>query len=241
MPKGLIYAIVILVLLAMVPPALIARQRAITFEKPRIHIIQDMDAQIKIKAQQPSALFLDGRGMRPPVDGAIARGDLMEDEHFHKGVSGGQWASAFPRQVTVDLALLRRGQERFNIYCQPCHGMAGYGDGIVNQRAMLLMEAPLLGNGTTWVQPKSVHEPLIREQPPGQIFNSITNGIRNMAGYAAQIPTEDRWAIVAYVKALQRSQHADPADLTPQERARLGEEIPAEQVAEKLLLRLNQP
>lgn len=241
MPKGLIYATLILVLLAMVPPALIARQRAVTFSKPRIHIIQDMDDQIKFKAQNGSPLFNDGRAMRPDVEGTVARGELRADDHFDRGVSGGQWATDFPAQIMVNMDLLRRGQERFGIYCQPCHGAAGYGDGIINERAMRLMEAPMFGNGTTWVQPKSVHEAAIREQPVGQTFNSITNGVRNMAGYAAQIPTEDRWAIVAYVKALQRSQHAEPSDLTPRQRTLIGEEIEGERLIEELQKRANQP
>jgi len=129
------------------------------------------------------------------------------------------WATSFPPQVQVNLDLVYRGQDRFNIYCTPCHGYAGYGDGMVNERAMDLVNLGL--NGTTWVQPKSVHEQLIREQPVGQTFNTITNGVRNMSGYAAQIPTEDRWAIVAYVKALQRSQTADLNDLPPDQRTNL--------------------
>ncbi len=225
MPKWLVVITMLLVVLAMIPPALIARQRAVPFTKSRIHIIQDMDAQLKFKAQNPNTLFNDGRSMRPPLEGVIARGDLMEDAHYYKGVVGSEWATTFPAQIPVTINLLRRGQERFNIYCQPCHGIAGYGDGIVNQRAMELMNAPLLGNGTTWVQPKSIHEEAIREQPVGQIFNSITNGIRNMSGYASQIPVEDRWAIVAYAKALQRSQHARETDLSPRERAELGDPI----------------
>ena len=130
MPKALIYIAFILLLLAMLPPAIIARQRSVTFTKPRIHIIQDMDDQIKIKAQNPSLLFNDGRGNRPPVKGAIARGERMEDEHFHMGVQNGAWATVFPSQITVDMDLLRRGRERFDIYCRPCHGASGYGDGI---------------------------------------------------------------------------------------------------------------
>ncbi|MCZ6835580.1 MAG: cytochrome c [Planctomycetota bacterium] len=241
MPKAFIYATLILVLLAMVPPAIIARQRAVTFTKPRIHLIQDMDDQIKLKAQNASPiapngkpLFYDGRAMRYDVDGTVARGELRADDHFDRGVSNGQWATSFPSQIVVDMDLLKRGQERFEIYCQPCHGSAGYGDGIVNERAMQLMEAPAFSHGTTWVQPKSVHEAAIRLQPVGQIFNSITNGVRNMAGYAAQIPTADRWAIVSYIKALQRSQHADPSDLSPQQRAQLGDEINADELLEKL-------
>ncbi len=240
MPKSLIYITFILVLLAMLPPAIIARQRAVTFTKPRIHIIQDMDDQIKIKAQNTSLLFNDGRGNRPPVEGVIARGELMADEHFYQGVENGAWATTFPRQITVDMGLLRRGQERFGIYCQPCHGTAGYGDGIVNRRAMQLMDSPLLGNGTTWVQPKNMHEQAIREQPIGQTFNSITNGVRTMSSYAAQIPVEDRWAIVAYVKALQRSQHAQLSDLTPQEQSSLGAEIAADQLVDELKIRSNE-
>lgn len=225
MTKWFVSISLLLVCLAMIPPALIARQRAVTFTKPRIHIIQDMDAQLKFKAQNPNTLFNDGRSMRPPLEGVIARGDLMEDAHFYKGVVNDEWAATFPARIPVTLDLVRRGQERFNIYCQPCHGIAGYGDGIVNQRAMRLMDAPLLGNGTTWVQPKSVHEEAIREQPVGQIFNSITNGVRNMSGYASQVPTADRWAIVAYVKALQRSQHARETDVSERERAGLGDPI----------------
>lgn len=225
MTKWFLSISMILVCLAMIPPALIARQRAVTFTKPRIHIIQDMDAQLKFKAQNPNMLFNDGRSMRPPLEGVIARGELMEDAHFYKGVINDEWATTFPTRIPVTLDLVRRGQERFNIYCQPCHGIAGYGDGIVNQRAMRLMDAPLLGNGTTWVQPKSIHEEAIREQPVGQLFNSITNGVRNMSGYASQIPTEDRWAIVAYAKALQRSQHARETDVSDRERAGLGEPI----------------
>lgn len=223
MSKWLVSISLFLVCLAMIPPALIARQRAIPFSRPRIHIIQDMDAQLKFKAQNPNPLFNDGRSMRPPLEGVIARGELMEDAHFYKGVLNDEWATTFPPRIPVTIELLKRGQERFNIFCQPCHGMSGYGDGIVNRRAMQLMNAPLLGNGTTWVQPKSVHEATIREQPVGQIFNTITNGVRNMSGYASQIPTDDRWAIVSYVKALQRSQHAEDSDITDRERAGLGE------------------
>ncbi len=221
-PKPFIYAGLIGLMLAMIPPALILRQRAVTFTKPRIHIIQDMDDQAKLKTQNASALFFDGRAMRPDVADTVARGELGADEHFEKGVANGGWATTFPAQLTVDIDFLRHGQERFNIYCQPCHGAAGYGDGIVNERANRLMTSGF-GNGTTWVQPKSVHEAAIREQPLGQMYNSITNGVRNMPAYAAQIPTADRWAIVAYVKALQRSQHAEESDITAAERASLKE------------------
>jgi mono/diheme cytochrome c family protein len=219
MPQSIKYALLLVTALALIPPALIARFRAMPSEKPRVHYFQDMDNQPKFRAQAATAIFADGRAMRPPVPGTIARGHLEDDDHYHRGVmrtvvGGSEWASAFPSQVTVDLALLRRGQDRFNIYCTPCHGYSGHGDGIIHQRADQLVIAGI--NGSTWVAPKSLHEKAIREQPVGQIYNSITNGVRTMSGYAAQVPVADRWAIVAYVRALQRSQHASPNDLPRQ-------------------------
>ena len=209
----------ILIALGSVPFALAAMARAVPSSRTRIHIIQDMDNQPKFRAQQANPLFADGRAMRPPVAGTVARGRLEADDHYDRGVVENGWATTFPPQVQVNLDLIRRGQDRFNIYCALCHGYAGYGDGMVNQRAMQLVNRGV--NGTTWVQPKNMHEQLIREQPLGQTFNTITNGVRNMSGYAAQIPTEDRWAIVAYVKALQRSQTADLIDLPPDQRTNL--------------------
>ncbi len=219
MPKVLIYGTIVVIFLAMIPPAVIAWARAVNASQPRIHLIQDMDNQPKFRAQQANALFADGRAMRPPITGTVARGRLNEDDHFYRGISNGQWAATFPPQVALTMDLLQRGRERFNIYCQPCHGLAGYGDGMVNKRAMVLMNLGV--NGTTWVQPKSVHEQQIREQPVGQYFNTITNGVRNMPAYGPQIPVADRWAIVAYVRALQRSQNARPDDALPAQRVQL--------------------
>jgi mono/diheme cytochrome c family protein len=115
--------------------------------------------------------------------------------------------------MKLDAATLARGRQRFDIYCSACHGYAGFGDGAVNQRAMeLVTNANGPVNGTQWVAAKSLHDETTRNQPVGQLFNTITHGIRNMAGYASQIPVEDRWAIAAYVKALQLSQDAAAAD-----------------------------
>ncbi len=206
MPKSIVYIALLLITAAAVPPALIAQARAVRSSKPRIHLIHDMDNQPRFEAQHANPFFADGRAMRPPVAGTVARGELRADDHFERGIVAGKWAKTFPTQVDVSMTLMKRGQERFNIYCQPCHGAAGYGDGIVNKKAMELLN--LGTNGTTWVAPKSIHEEQIRAQPVGQIFNSITNGVRNMPPYGPQIPVADRWAIVAYVKALQRSQNA---------------------------------
>ena len=216
MSKIAIIITTILIALGSIPFALAAMARAVPSSHTRIHIIQDMDNQPKFRAQHANPLFADGRAMRPLVAGTVARGQLEADDHYNRGVVDNDWATTFPPQVQVNLDLVYRGQDRFNIYCTPCHGYAGYGDGMINQRAMDLVNLGL--NGTTWVQPKNMHEQLIREQPVGQTFNTITNGVRNMSGYAAQIPTEDRWAIVAYVKALQRSQAADLNDLPPDQR-----------------------
>lgn len=233
MPKGIIYALLVLTILAMIPPALIARTRAVQTPSRRIHINLDMDLQGKLLQQDPSTVFADGRAMRPPVDNTLSREDftLQADDHFYRGVVAGPdgkpaWATSFPAAVKVDMQLLSRGQERFNIYCRPCHGYDGYGDGIVHRRAQSLMVTGQ--GGTTWVQPKSVHDVTVRDQPIGQIFNTITNGVRNMAGYGSQVPPADRWAIVAYVEALQLSQRASIEDVKPEDRAGMQRiELPA--------------
>lgn len=214
-PKWIIYLVLTMTAIATIPPVIIARARTSKTESRRIHYIQDMDNQAKRKSQTPSDLFADNRSMRPRVDGTVARTEVADDPHMTFGVVDGGWAAGPPAGMTLDMAMLERGQDRYAIYCSMCHGVLGYGDGIVHQRAERLVTTGI--NGTTWVQPKNVHDPEVRDQPMGQIYNTITNGIRNMSGYAAQVPTEDRWAIAAYVKAMQRSQNAKPSDLTPGE------------------------
>ena len=215
MPRIFIFVGLILLLCLLLPPAIIARVRSTPNSNLPIHIIQDMAFQAKYKTQAVNPMFADGNTMRPPVINAVARGETYLDAHLYDGVIDGQWANVLPSQVKMDFATLRRGQERFNIYCSVCHGISGGGNGIVNQRAMELVantNGPV--NGTVWVQAKNlVHDELVTVQPMGQVFNTITYGIRNMAGYGSQVPTEDRWAIAAYVKALQRSQNAQPSDV----------------------------
>ncbi len=215
MPRIFIFVGFILLLCLLLPPAIIARVRSTPNSNLPIHIIQDMAFQSKYKTQAVNPMFADGNTMRPPVVNAVARGETYLDAHLYDGVIDGQWANVLPSQVAMDFATLRRGQESFDIYCSVCHGISGGGNGIVNQRAMELVantNGPV--NGTVWVQAKNlVHDELVTVQPMGQVFNTITYGIRNMAGYGSQIPTEDRWAIAAYVKALQRSQNAQPSDV----------------------------
>ncbi|MDZ4754762.1 MAG: cytochrome c [Phycisphaerae bacterium] len=226
-PRPLIYLTGVLACLLLVPPAVIARVRATPSAGRPIHIVYDMDMQSKFRPQSPNSLFEDGRAMRPIVPGTVAVGEAHLDTHRTEGVvqqSDGTvgWAATLPSGMTADTAFLRRGHERFDIYCSVCHGYAGFGDGMVNKRANELMNsASGVPDGTAWVVAKNLHEDLIVVQPIGQIYHSLTYGIRNMAGYASQIPVEDRWAIAAYVKALQLSQNARLQDVPVERRTGL--------------------
>jgi mono/diheme cytochrome c family protein len=215
LPRKLVIAGLIVACLALLPPLFAARARVSRSEKPRIHLIADMDNQPRYKSQQAHPLFADGRELRPQVAGTLARGDLREDPHYYEGKVDGELATTFPARVQITGPLLRRGQERFAIYCAPCHGLGGAGDGIVSERALKL-ETP------GWVQPAALAtDPLIAERPHGHLFNTITNGIRTMPPYGDQIAVADRWAIVAYVRALQRSQNAKLEDVPDEVRSEL--------------------
>jgi len=212
MPRVVVYGLIILFALGLIPLALIAKDRVSPSTRPRLQIIPDMDSQPKFKTQKANSLFADGRAMRPPVPGTIARGERRDDELFDRGRHDGEWATVFPAPVTPDL--LARGRERYGIFCAPCHGLSGHGDGMVARRAERLQEG-------TWTAPSSLHAEAVRARPVGEIFDTITGGIRTMPAHGSQIPPGDRWAIVAYVRALQRSQAASLADVPPQERATL--------------------
>ena len=212
-PKFLIYFVLISTLLALIPPFVIWQYRSTMKSKPRPHLFLDMDNQARFKSQHVNTLFADGRANRPQADGTVARGEAFVNDHMERGWVNNDWVTTLPPELDASRELIERGRERFNIYCSVCHGVGGYGDGMVHQRAQLLVSNPAIGNGTVWVPPKSIHSPEVRDQPIGEIYNTITNGIRNMAGYAGQVPMDDRWAIALYVKALQRSQFASPSDL----------------------------
>ncbi|HXF61887.1 MAG TPA: cytochrome c [Caldilineaceae bacterium] len=158
-----------------------------------------MRDQPRFEPFEESAFFADGASSRPPVEGAVARGQLRLDDHFYTGRVNGRLVDTFPFTVTIEI--LERGQERYNIFCSPCHGLLGDGHGIVTEYGMRT--------------PDSFHDPALREASPGYYFETITDGTRIMPSYAARIPPEDRWAIVAYIRALQLSQHADPAQAPP--------------------------
>jgi mono/diheme cytochrome c family protein len=217
MPRWFSIALVVSVILSLVPLALIARKRATFSEEPRVHLVQDMDNQPRYRAQAANPLFADGRAMRPPVEGSVARGELRDDDLYERGRTEEAWLQGLPAGVTLSDELLLRGQQRFNVFCTPCHGLVGEGDGMVARRADRLQEG-------TWVPPASLHSELVRGRPDGHLFNAITHGIRSMPGYGSQIPVEDRWAVVAYIRALQLSQNARPEQVPESYRASLGTE-----------------
>jgi hypothetical protein len=168
-------------------------------------IRQAMYDQPKYEPLTETDFFGDGRASRPLVPGTIPRGFLREDAHLHEGLVGGEHATTFPFPVTREV--LERGRERFNIYCAPCHDRAGTGNGMIVQRG--------------FKQPSSYHIDRLREAPPGYFYNVIKNGFGVMAGYSYQVTPEDRWAIVSYVRALQRSQHAALEDVPEEHKANL--------------------
>jgi len=178
-----------------------ARER--TSKKPPIHLNPNMDTQQKYKPFRESKFFADGLSMRKPVEGTVASGDLREDTEYYTGMTGPEKYVEFnPVKITAEF--LDRGQERYNIFCAPCHGQVGDGKGIVTKYAYP-------------IPPTDLHDARIRQAEDGYLYNIITNGIRNMPPYDHQIPVEDRWAIVSYVRALQVSQNAR-ADLIPEEK-----------------------
>lgn len=225
-----------------IPLAVAFKGRFATSEKPRYHVWPDMDWQRKRKTQTEWEMFPDGRAMRLPVEGTIAQGELRDDFELYFGVDQDSpvpdrvsydagsmgpdaqerpaWLPGFPTAMVVDEALLERGQQRYNIYCAVCHGQQGNGLGSVALRAKAL-EAQKWG----WVDPKSLVADNAKSYSNGELFHIVSQGVSTMKGYGSQIVPRDRWAIVAYVRALQKTQGinrralkalgVDPADLKP--------------------------
>ena len=179
---------------------LLAGCRGTTSPEPPVHVSPNMDWQERFDPQAANAFFADGRAMRPPVPGTVPRGFLRDDAPFFFGRNeNGVFVEELPLPMTMDL--LRRGQERYNIFCGPCHGPSGDGQGII-----------MTGN-YGYVPAPTYHSDALRAQPDGYLYNVVVNGVRSMPGYGTQIPVADRWAIVAYIRALQRSQSASQADV----------------------------
>ena len=198
-----------------------------------IEVFPDMVRQPKVRAQAPLGFFADGRGMRPPVAGTIPIGYDMPKpgepaapgtspapggsfnhpdvafsagtDYMNTGKMGANWGTGIPMPVTAEF--MRRGEQRFNINCAICHGVNATGNGIVKQYGLATVV--------------TLQDERIRTMSDGEIFNTITNGKNTMLGYGGQVTVSDRWAIIAYLRALQRSQNATPADVPPEARVEL--------------------
>lgn len=214
---GWVYGLIIsTTVLALVPFAIVAKARASTSSEPHYHIFSDMDFQPKVKSDSSFELFADGRGNRGALPGTFARGYLKEDSAFYRGLTPAtdangapveqQWLTDLPPGLEVDMKLVERGRQRYDVYCSPCHGYDGHGEGAIPRRVKSLGGVWLARN---LVDPQGV----VAKMPNGQLFNTISNGYNTMMGYAAQIPHRDRWAIVLYIRALQRAQNAAPQDV----------------------------
>ncbi len=184
-PFWMIAIFLIVILASLLPLVVLGRARVSPSREPRVQLIQDMGTQPKYREQQSSDVFADGRADRPRIPGTVARGEVEEDDHYFRGFSAKAGADGktqatffenFPPRVKVDALLVKRGQERFNIYCAACHGQDGYGNGPVNARAVELAEGK-------WVPAASLHADSVRARPVGHIFNTINVGIRTMPGY----------------------------------------------------------
>jgi len=161
---------------------------------------QDMAHQPKARPLSPSEFFADGRSERPLLENTVARGALADDAFFVPKDSNN-----FPLRVNQEL--LERGEERYQIFCTPCHGLQGDGNGLITMRGMK--------------HPPSYHQDRLRQVPNGYLYDVVTNGFGAMLGYSAQIPPRDRWAIIGYVRALQLSRNAQVADLPGNVREKL--------------------
>lgn len=167
---------------------------------------QDMQDQPKYKPLGQNSFFPDGRDSRPIPRGTIARGDLNDTDAYHTGASKGVFLDTIP--AAIDVSLLNRGRDRYDIFCSPCHGRLGDGNGMVAQRGLRA--------------PADFHTDRLRSVPPGYIFQVISDGYGAMGDYGDQIPVDDRWAIVAYVRALQLSRDASVNDVPANARGQLG-------------------
>jgi len=179
--------------------------------EPPVHLNQNMDQQNRFEGQEETSLFEDGRAMRNHVHGTVAVGSLRDDPRMHAGKDHrGAFMKTLPpeapkgQKLTLNKELLERGRERYDIYCGPCHDAQGTGNGIVVERGMM--------------QPPSFHDERVLAMPIGQLYDVITNGARNMQPYRSQVALRDRWAIAAYVRALQVSRRAPLSDV-PEDRA----------------------
>ncbi len=219
MPRAVYWSVALLTVAAFIPPLAVAWHRAVPKRQPRIHPVLDMDFQPKLKPQMQSVLRAGRAATAVQPSGTVGGDQLYDDDRLYRGKTGDRWVEQIPLPVTTEL--IERGRQRFGIYCAPCHGLTGgapEGLPIDDPTKLLGTTAQRALKRGEWIPPLSLHSQQVRSQPVGQIFSTITNGIRTMPGYGSQIPVEDRWAIVLYVRALQRSGHATVDDVPPERR-----------------------
>jgi len=200
------------------------------FKSPPIELFPDMDRQPKVKAQKPSDFYANGAGTRLPVEGTVPLGYAMPEhkevdgscgemqgpyrqirfsaapDYFNTGKMGDQWGDGLPFEITPEI--MARGQERFGIYCAVCHGATGEGNGITSKYGIVGIA--------------NLHQERLLKMADGEIFNTITHGKNTMSAYGYKVQVPDRWAILAYIRALQRSQQGTVADVPASERTKLG-------------------
>jgi mono/diheme cytochrome c family protein len=256
LPRPIWLGSLLLVLAGLIPAAIVLNMRASFSDLPRWHVFFDMDFQPKKKPQQTTTIFKDGRSMRPQVPGTVSRGQLSQEDPFYLGYDplkvsalgldkqifvsatdnapysliqppagdGGAalnlpWVDKLPIDASDEN--IKLGKTKYETYCSACHGYAGYGDGLVAKRASSLAQ-------DTWTSPTSLHADRVQKQLVGQIFHTISKGQGKMASYASSITPEERWAVVLYVKALQRSRNAKIEDVPVEQRSSLTEAAPSE-------------
>ena len=212
LPKQILAFIVITAMLGLVPFAFIYNARLSKSSKPHFHVVPNMDFQPKFGAQKLGVnlppVFKNGAVAREQPGDTVARGELQTDTHFYNGIVDGEWAKTFPPRIEISDASIDRGKRQFEIYCRPCHGDDGKGNGMIAVRALEI------GAGNTgWNAPSNITDKDKVAMPHGELYNTITYGIRTMQGYGSQISPEDRWHMVLYIRALQRAARTPVSDL----------------------------
>lgn len=199
-----------LLLLPLAGSLMLASCAGITSKNPPIELFWDMNRQPKYKPQAASEFFSDGRASRRPVAGTVAQGQLKDDDAFYTGVVNNMYVGKNP--LPINQATLTQGRRRFETYCSPCHSRTGSEVGIVGKR--------VLASGQAWL-PTMLQDDRVKKMTDGEIFTIITNGRRSMHGYKYQIQEQDRWAIIAYVRALHRSTMGTVEDVPAELRSEL--------------------
>jgi len=190
---------------------LLAGCRGTQSDNPPFHMNLDMDFQQKFGPQEANPFFEDNAAMRTPVPGTVPRGELRDSSALYRArTEDGEYVEEIP--IAVTRKVLERGQDRYDVHCTVCHGKAGAGNGII------------MRGDYGYTPASSYHIDRLRNAPDGYLYDVIANGVRNMPAYGQKVSVMDRWAIVAYIRALQRSQNASPDDLPPGQRAQLDPE-----------------